>query len=155
MTASRLFAILGKPMTRLKTNSHSPRMAIELARPAEPPMCVGSASTTNCAASSAAELHMRLSARDDSAKTSYNPCSPRSKKGHGKSLPKWSLATKCGNGIAEVGIVSPAPQALLWFAAARLCNNGEREQNLGGIPGRFCANWLRISKKVPSKSLIP
>jgi DNA invertase Pin-like site-specific DNA recombinase len=31
---------------------------------------------------------------------------------------------------------------------------GEREQDQGGISGRFCANWLRISKKVPSKSLI-
>jgi Skp family chaperone for outer membrane proteins len=32
--------------------------------------------------------------------------------------------------------------------------HSEREQDQGGISGRFCANWLRISKKVPSKSLI-
>jgi hypothetical protein len=36
----------------------------------------------------------------------------------------------------------------------RRASIGEREQDQGGISGRFCANWLRISKKVPSKSLI-
>jgi hypothetical protein len=31
---------------------------------------------------------------------------------------------------------------------------GERGQNQGGVPGDFCASWLRFSKNVPSKSLI-
>jgi hypothetical protein len=35
-----------------------------------------------------------------------------------------------------------------------LVEAAEREQDQRGIPGGFCANWLRISKKVPSKSLI-
>jgi hypothetical protein len=40
-------------------------------------------------------------------------------------------------------------------AEDQLPPEGEREQDQGGNSGRFCANWLRISKKVPSKSLIP
>jgi hypothetical protein len=42
----------------------------------------------------------------------------------------------------------------LIFGVALLMWSFERGQDQRGIPGGFCANWLRIHEKVPSKSLI-
>jgi hypothetical protein len=56
---------------------------------------------------------------------------------------------------------APTKVDAVWVVWASLCRVAaerlparEHGQNSRGFSGDFCANWLRFSKKVPSKSLI-